>query len=163
MTSLDMIVLLIIGVTTVRGLMRGMVDTLFSLLGWFLAFLAGKWGAIMLAPMLPASMTSPNIRYFVAFALVFLGVLISVVLLGHMLASMLKSMGLGGADKALGGVAGFLKGCMIVIGFTLAAGLTSLPRTQLWQSAALSNALEGAALRVLPFLPEKLAKYIQFT
>ena len=73
-----MIVLLIIGVTTVRGLMRGMVDTLFSLLGWFLAFLAGKWGAIMLAPMLPASMTSPNIRYFVAFALVFLGVLISV-------------------------------------------------------------------------------------
>ena len=162
MTALDMIVLLIIGVTTVRGLMRGMVDTLFSLLGWFLAFLAGKWGAIMLAPMLPVSM-SPNIRYFVAFALVFLGVLISVVLLGHMLASMLKSMGLGGTDKALGGVAGFFKGCMIVIGFTLAAGLTSLPRTQLWQSAALSNALEGAALRVLPFLPEKLAKYIQFT
>lgn len=163
MTALDIIVLLIIGVTAVRGLMRGMVDTLFSLAAWFLAFMAGKWGALMVAPMLPASLDSANTRYFVAFALVFLVVLVGVLLLGHMIASMLRAAGLGGADKALGGVVGLLKGGMIVMGFTLAAGLTSLPRTQLWQSAALSNSLEVAALRVLPLLPAKIAKYIQFT
>lgn len=163
MTALDIIVLLIIGVTAVRGLMRGMVDTLFSLAAWFLAFMAGKWGALMVAPMLPASLDSANTRYFVAFALVFLVVLVGVLLLGHMIASMLRAAGLGGADKALGGVVGLLKGGMIVMGFTLAAGLTSLPRTQLWQSAALSNSLEAAALRVLPLLPAKIAKYIQFT
>jgi len=162
-TALDIIVLLIIGVTAVRGLMRGMVDTLFSLAAWFLAFMAGKWGALMVAPMLPASLDSANTRYFVAFALVFLVVLVGVLLLGHMIASMLRAAGLGGADKALGGVVGLLKGGMIVMGFTLAAGLTSLPRTQLWQSAALSNSLEVAALRVLPLLPAKIAKYIQFT
>ena len=163
MTALDIIVLLIIGVTAVRGLMRGMVDTLFSLAAWFLAFMAGKWGALIVAPMLPASLDSPNLRYFVAFALVFLVVLVGVLLLGHMIASMLRAVGLGGADKALGGVVGLLKGGMIVMGFTLAAGLTSLPRTQLWQSAALSNSLEAAALHVLPLLPAKIAKYIQFT
>ena len=163
MTALDIIVLLIIGVTAVRGLMRGMVDTLFSLAAWFLAFMAGKWGALMVAPMLPASLDSANTRYFVAFALVFLVVLVGVLLLGHMIASMLRAAGLGGADKTLGGVVGLLKGGMIVMGFTLAAGLTSLPRTQLWQSAALSNSLEAAALRVLPLLPAKIAKYIQFT
>ena len=163
MTALDIIVLLIIGVTAVRGLMRGMVDTLFSLAAWFLAFMAGKWGALMVVPMLPASLDSVNTRYFVAFALVFLVVLVGVLLLGHMIASMLRAAGLGGADKTLGGVVGLLKGGMIVMGFTLAAGLTSLPRTQLWQSAALSNSLEAAALRVLPLLPAKIAKYIQFT
>ena len=163
MTALDIIVLLIIGVTAVRGLMRGMVDTLFSLAAWFLAFMAGKWGALMVVPMLPASLDSVNTRYFVAFALVFLVVLVGVLLLGHLIASMLRAAGLGGADKALGGVVGLLKGGMIVMGFTLAAGLTSLPRTQLWQSAALSNSLEAAALRVLPLLPAKIAKYIQFT
>ena len=163
MTALDIIVLLIIGVTAVRGLMRGMVDTLFSLAAWFLAFMAGKWGALMVVPMLPASLDSVNTRYFVAFALVFLVVLVGVLLLGHLIASMLRAAGLGGADKALGGVVGLLKGGMIVMGFTLAAGLTSLPRTQLWQSAALSNSLEAAALRALPLLPAKIAKYIQFT
>lgn len=163
MTALDIIVLLIIGVATVRGLMRGMVDTLFSLLGWFLAFLAGKWGAVIVAPLLPSSMDSERMRYFVAFGLVFLVVLVGVLLLGHMLASMLRASGLGGADKVLGGVVGLLKGGLIVIGFTLAAGLTSLPRTQLWQSASLSNSLEAVALRVLPLLPPKIAKYIKFT
>jgi len=162
-TALDIIVLLIIGVTAIRGLMRGMVDTLFSLAAWFLAFMAGKWGALMVAPMLPASMDSERVRYFVAFALVFLVVLIGVILLGHMLSSTLRVIGLGGADKALGGIVGLLKGGMIVIGFTLAAGMTSLPRTEMWQSAVLSNSMEAAARRVLPLLPAKVAKYVQFT
>ena len=163
MTALDIIVLLIIGFTAIRGLMRGMVDTLFSLAAWFLAFMAGKWGALMVAPMLPASMDSERVRYFVAFALVFLVVLIGVILLGHMLSSTLRAIGLGGADKALGGIVGLLKGGMIVIGFTLAAGMTSLPRTEMWQSAVLSNSMEAAAGRVLPLLPAKVAKYVQFT
>ena len=163
MSTLDIVVLLIIGVSAVRGLMRGMVDTLFSLAAWFLAFMAGKWGALMVAPMLPDSIVSASLRYFVAFALVFLVVLVGVLLLGHMLASMLRQMGLGGADKTLGGVVGLLKGGLIVIGFTLVAGLTSLPRTDFWQSAALSNSLEAAALGILPLLPEKVAKYVQFT
>ena len=109
MTALDIIVLLIIGVTAVRGLMRGMVDTLFSLAAWFLAFMVGKWGALIVAPMLPASLDSPNLRYFVAFALVFLVLLVGVLLLGHLIASMLRAVGLGGADKALGGVVVCLK------------------------------------------------------
>lgn len=163
MSTLDIVVLLIVGVSAVRGLMRGMVDTLFSLAAWFLAFMAGRWGALMVAPMLPDSIESGSLRYFVAFALVFLVVLIGVLLIGHMLASMLRQMGLGGADKTLGGVVGLLKGSLIVIGFTLVAGLTSLPRTDFWQSAALSNSLEAAALGILPLLPAKFAKYVQFT
>jgi membrane protein required for colicin V production len=162
-TALDIIVLLIIGVTAVRGLMRGFVDTLFSLAAWFLAFMVGKWGAVIVAPMLPVSMDSARMRYFVAFALVFLVVLVGVLLLGHMLASMLRAVGLGGADKVLGGIVGLLKGGLIVIGFTLVAGLTSLPRTQLWRSASLSSSLEAVALRALPLLPPKIAKYIKFT
>ncbi len=163
MTALDIIVLLIIGLTAVRGLMRGMVDTVFSLAAWFLAFVLGKWGAVIVAPMLPAGLDSPNIRYFAAFVIVFLVVLVSVLLVGHLIASALKAVGLGGADKMLGGLLGLIKGGMIVIGFTLAAGLTSLPRTEFWQSAALSNSLEAVAVRILPLLPEKLAKYVQFS
>ncbi|MEQ1592295.1 MAG: CvpA family protein [Thiobacillaceae bacterium] len=163
MTALDIIVLLIIGLTAVRGLMRGMVDTVFSLAAWFLAFVLGRWGAVIVAPMLPAGLDSPNIRYFAAFVIVFLVVLIGVSLVGHLIASALKAVGLGGADKMLGGLLGLIKGGMIVIGFTLAAGLTSLPRTEFWQSAALSNSLEAVAILILPLVPEKVAKYVKFS
>jgi membrane protein required for colicin V production len=162
MSMLDLIVLLVLILTVVRGLMRGMVETLFSLAAWLLAFVLGRWGALWAAPLLPIGVDSPGIRYFAGFALIFLVVLIGVLLLGHVLASLLKAVGLGTADKVLGGVLGLAKGLVILIGFTLAAGLTSLPRTDFWKQAMLSGSLQAMALRALPLVPKDVAKYVRF-
>jgi len=162
MSMLDLIVLLVLVLTVVRGLMRGMVDTLFSLAAWILAFVLGKWGALMVAPLLPIATDNPGIRYFAAFAVIFLAVLIGVLLLGHVLASLIKAAGLGSADKVLGGVLGLAKGLVILVGLTLAAGLTSLPRTDFWKQAMLSDSLQALAQRALPLLPAEMAKYVRF-
>lgn len=162
MNALDIIVLLVLIFAVVRGLMRGMVDTLFSLMAWVLAFVLGKWGAVVVAPLLPIGIESPAIRYFAGFAVVFLLVLIVVLLLGHALASLARAAGLGGADKVLGGVLGLVKGLVILTGLTLAAGLTSLPRTDFWKQAALSDSLQAMAQLALPLLPEDVAKYVRF-
>ena len=162
MSMLDIIVLLVLVLTVVRGLMRGMVETLFSLAAWILAFLLGKWGALMVAPLLPIGVENPAIRYFAGFAVVFLVVLIGVLLVGHAFASFIKAMGLGSANKVLGGVLGLTKGLVILVGLTLAAGLTSLPRTDFWKQAALSGSLQTMALYALPLIPDDMAKYIQF-
>lgn len=162
MSMLDLIVLLVVILAVVRGLMRGMVDTLFSLAAWVLAFVLGKWGALMVAPLLPIGIENPAIRYFAGFVVVFLLVLIGVLLLGHALASLVKAVGLGSADKVLGGVLGLAKGLVILIGLTLAAGLTSLPRTDFWKQARLSNSLQAMAKLSLPLLPADVAKYVRF-
>ena len=162
MSMLDLIVVLVLVLTVVRGLMLGMVDTLFSLAAWVLAFMLGKWGALMVAPLLPLGTENPAIRYFAGFAVIFLLVLIGVLLLGHVLASLVKAVGLGGADKVLGGVIGLAKGLVILVGLTLAAGLTSLPRTDFWKQAALSDSLQAMAQRALPLLPVNVAKYVRF-
>ncbi|MDA8127734.1 MAG: CvpA family protein [Betaproteobacteria bacterium] len=162
MSMLDVIVALVLVLTVVRGWMRGMVDTLFSLAAWILAFLLGKWGALLVAPLLPTGIESPGIRYFAGFAVVFLVVLIGVLLLGHILSSLVKAVGLGGADRALGGVVGFAKGLAILAGLTLAAGLTSLPRTEFWKQARLSGSLQAMAQHALPLVPADVAKYIRF-
>ena len=159
---LDLIVLLVLILTVVRGLMRGMVDTLFSLAAWIMAFVLGKWGALVVAPLLPIGIESPNIRYFAGFAVVFLVVLIGVLLLGHVLATLVKAVGLGGADKVLGGVRGLAKGLVILIGLTLAAGLTPLPRTDFWKQARVSGSLQVLAQHALPLVPADVAKYIRF-
>lgn len=159
---LDLIVVLVLVLAVVRGLMRGLVDTLFSLAAWILAFVAGRWGAVALAPMLPIGIESPAIRYFAGFAVIFLVVLIGVLLLGHALASLVKAAGLGSADTVLGGVLGLAKGLVILVGLTLAAGLTSLPRTDFWKQAMLSGTLQSIAQSALPLVPASVAKYVRF-
>jgi len=162
MSMLDLIVLLVLILALVRGLMRGMVDTLFSLAAWILAFMLGKWGAVMVAPLLPVGIENPGIRYFAGFAVVFLVVLIGVLLLGHVMSSLVKAVGLGGVDKVLGGVLGLAKGVVILVGLTLAAGLTSLPRTDFWKQARVSGTLQAMAQRTLPLVPADVTKYIRF-
>jgi membrane protein required for colicin V production len=162
MSMLDIIVVLVLILTVVRGLMRGMVDTLFSLAAWILAFVSGKWGALLVAPLLPIGIETQAIRYFAGFAVVFLVVLIGVLLVGHALSSLVRAAGLGGADKVLGGALGLAKGGVILVGLTLAAGLTSLPRTEFWKQAALSGSLQAMAQRALPLLPADVAKYVRF-
>jgi membrane protein required for colicin V production len=162
MSMLDFIVLLVLLLTVVRGLMCGMVNTLFSLAAWVLAFVLGRWGALIAAPLLPIGVDNPAIRYFASFAVVFLVVLIGVVLLGHAMASLVRAIGLGGADKVLGGALGLAKGMLFLTGFTLIAGLTSLPRTDFWKQAMLSGSLQKMALGVLPLLPADMAKYVRF-
>lgn len=162
MTLLDLIVVLVLVVAVVRGLMRGLVDTLFSLAAWMLAFVLGKWGALLVAPLLPIGVDNPGIRYFAGFATVFLGVLVGVLLLGHAFATLVKAAGLGPADTVLGGVLGLAKGLLILVGLTLAAGLTSLPRTELWKQAMLSGSLQAMAQRALPLVPADIAKYVRF-
>lgn len=162
MSMLDLVVSLILLLAVVRGLMRGMVDSLFSLAGWILAFVAGKWGASLLAPLLPAAIDMPSIRYFVAFAVIFLLVLLAVLLLGHVVGAAVRSVGLGSADRVLGGVVGLAKGLVILVGLTLAAGLTSLPRTDFWKQASLSGNLQMMAQGVLPLVPADVAKHVRF-
>lgn len=162
MSMLDLIVLLVLVLTVVRGLLCGLVSSLFSLAAWILAFVLGKWGALLVAPLLPIGIENQGIRYFAGFAVIFLVVLIGVLLLGHALASLVRAVGLGGADKVLGGVLGLAKGLVILIGFTLAAGLTSLPRTDFWKQALVSGSLQGMAMRALPLVPKDMAQYVRF-
>lgn len=162
MSAFDIIVVLVLVLTIVRGLMRGMVDTLFSLAAWVLAFVLGKWGALLVAPMLPIAIENPAMRYFAGFAVIFLVVLIGVLLLGHALTLLVRAIGLGGADRVMGGALGLAKGLVILVGLTLAAGLTSLPQTDFWKQASLSGSLQTMALFSLPLLPEDVAKYVRF-
>jgi membrane protein required for colicin V production len=162
MNSLDYMVLLVLLLTMVHGLMTGMVKSLFSLSAWALAFVLGKWGAWMVVPLLPIGLENPALQYFAGFAVIFLLVLIGMALLGHALASLVSAVGLGSTDKLLGGVLGLAKGLLILTGLTLAAGLTSLPRTDFWKRAMLSSSLQAMAQRALPLIPADMAKYVRF-
>lgn len=162
MTALDWIMVLVLAASVVLGLLRGLVAEVFSLASWMLAFIAAKLGAAAVSPLLPMDVESEGMRNIVAFVVLFLAVMIVVMLLGRVIKGAVGAVGLGGADKAVGGAFGLLRGLAILVGLTLVAGLTALPQTDFWKNALSSRVLEKLAVEAMPLLPAKVAEHIHF-
>jgi len=56
-----------------------------------------------------------------------------------------------------------LRGGLVVLVFVLVAGLTTLPRQDWWQNAALAPALAVAATTAAPWLPEAWAQRLDYS
>jgi len=152
----------IIGLSILLGLMRGGVKEILSLAAWVLAFLIAKTFADAAAAWMPAMISSPALRYLGGFILVFVIVMAVAMLLSLLLAESLKAVGLGALDRLLGLVFGAVRGVVIVLTLVLLAGLTALPKTELWQHALLAPPLVKLAVMAKPWLPDSLVQHIQF-
>lgn len=157
MTLLDGIVVLIMAASMIRSLVRGVIEEVFSLVAWVVAFLAGKWAAPIVGPLLAPGLQQEALRYFAGFVVAFVVLMVAVMLVGHLLKRLVGAVGLGAADRVVGGVFGALRGLVILIGVSLAAGLTALPQTAFWKQARFSASLEDLAMAARPLLPAKLA------
>jgi membrane protein required for colicin V production len=73
-----------------------------------------------------------------------------------------KIVGLGPADRVVGGAFGLARGVLVVMILVLLAGLTTLPRQPAWRNAALSGPLEAFAGTIKAWLPADLSKRIKY-
>jgi membrane protein required for colicin V production len=162
MTLLDFLVLGVIGLSTVVGLLRGLVREAVSLTGWIVAFFLAKWTATPLAEYLPHSWSPPTLRWIVAFLVLYVLFLILLALGARMLAGLLKRIGLGPLDQGLGGFFGFLRGLLVVTVAAMLAGLTDLPKSPSWREAWLVDEVELLGRFGRLFLPEKWAEHIRY-
>jgi membrane protein required for colicin V production len=89
-------------------------------------------------------------------------VLIVGTVIGLVLARAVRAIGLGFLDRLLGGLLGIARGVLIVIVFVLIAGVTTVPRQDWWQNAALSGPLAVAALSLRPWLPRAWAERLDY-
>lgn len=151
----------IIALSAFLGLTRGLTREALSLGAWVLAFLLSKEIAPMIAPLLPG-IDTPSLRHAAALVVVFLAVLILASLAGVVLSGLINLTGLVAYDRMLGVMFGLLRGALAVVGLTLLAGLTALPKTKAWHDAWLRPPLEAAAARLQPWLPKDLAALIRY-
>ncbi|MET0655856.1 MAG: CvpA family protein [Pseudoxanthomonas sp.] len=142
---IDIILLIIIGGSVLLGLIRGLVGTLVSTAAWLLAgwvtFQFGEQTAFWLSDDGKPTMT----ELFGGYALSFVVVMVAVTLVGALIKSMVHSVGLTGADRALGAALGLLRGAFLACVLVLLMGFTPLPRERSWQqSSVLPLLLPGA-------------------
>ena len=162
MTIFDYCVIAVVGVSVLLSLIRGVVRELLSLAGWIAAFMAANSFASGFAPMLPSSIGGESIRMFLAFAVLFFSTLLGAGLITMLISAMVKTAGLGFADRFFGLLFGLARGLLVVLLGVLAAGFTALPQEPAWQKAVLSKPLEMAAIMMIPLLPPDLSDHINY-
>lgn len=162
MTIFDYAVLAILVLSILLSVVRGVVRELLSLAGWIIAFMVASSFAAAFAPMLPSAIVGDQFRSVLAFASIFLSALLAMGLLTMLISALVKTAGLGFADRFMGSLFGFARGMLVVLLAVLAAGFTTVPQEPFWKKAVLSAPLETVAMMIIPWLPQDLSRHINY-
>ncbi len=110
--TLDIIILVIIGLTTAFGIWRGMVNQVFSIAG----IVGGYFAAVKYYAPLAAHMTfmDAGVAKIVSFILIFILCIIIAMIVAWLVGKFFKLPGLGIINSLGGGAVGFIKGFLIV-------------------------------------------------
>ncbi|MGB8855598.1 MAG: CvpA family protein [Burkholderiales bacterium] len=162
MTLFDWAVILVIGLSSLLGLMRGAIREVLALAGWVIAFLVAREYGVAFSAMLKNLVASDSIRLALAFASLFFATLVLMALLRMTVTELVKKIGLGGADKFFGLLIGMARGVLIVLVIVMLAGMTELPQQPDWKKAYSSRWFEIMVENLKPWLPEGLARRINF-
>ena len=160
MTALDWVLLLIIGVSGVLGLLRGMIGVVVSLVAWLLAGLA----AYLFGGEVGRSLVTDGQlgwgEYLGGYALSFAVVWIAVALIGFVIRRLVHGVGLSGVDRLFGFGLGVVRGLFFACVLLLMLGLTSIPGKRAWHESTGVAMLLPAAQWMRDAMPPSMAQRI---
>jgi membrane protein required for colicin V production len=160
MTALDWVLLLIVGVSGLLGLLRGMIGVVVSLVAWLLAGLA----AYLFGGDVGRSLVTDGQlgwgEYLGGYALSFAVVWIAVALVGLLVRRLAQEAGLSGVDRLFGFGLGIVRGLFFACVLLLMLGLTSIPGKHAWQESAGVAVLLPVARTMRSAMPPWMAQRI---
>ena len=148
MAETDVVIVGVVGVSTVIGLMRGLVRELMSLVVWLTAFVASLALGAPVAALLDLGGAAGTA---IGFAIVFVVVLVAGALVQRMLAKVVQTAGIGGVDRMLGSMFGALRGALLTV-VALIAIRPFAQASEWWLESALVPALLAFEQEVLELL-----------
>jgi membrane protein required for colicin V production len=136
MNEVDAIILVIIGLSCLFGIWRGLVKEVLSLVTWIAALALARLYSGVLADFMGNLISNESARYVTAFAIVFVLVVMTGTLVNHLISKLLTITGLKLVDRLLGGVFGVVRGSVIVIVILFITGVF-VNETPQWQDSQL--------------------------
>lgn len=136
MNGVDAAILIVIVLSSLFGLWRGLIKEVLSLLTWVAALLVARVYSEVLAEILNNVIDSAAVRYVTAFVVLFVVVMMLGTLLNHLMSKLLTVTGLKFADRLLGGVFGLGRGALIVLIILFIASVF-VSETETWQQSLL--------------------------
>ncbi|HBS27167.1 MAG TPA: colicin V production CvpA [Gammaproteobacteria bacterium] len=154
----DIVVLVIIALSIIIGLFRGLIREALSLATWILAIWVGLTFADQVAAKLPFSLGSDTVQAVAAFGIIFIIILIIGAIINYLAGQLIDKTGLSGTDRMLGLVFGLLRGCLIIAILVLLASLTNMPNEDWWKDSLTLPYFDDIAAWLKGFLPPSLAE-----
>lgn len=162
MIWIDVAIVVVVALSAIIGFFRGFLREALGLATWVLAFYMAFVFAKPVAVYLQRWIDTDSARLAVAFAIVFLAVLIAGAIANFLLGRLINQTGFAGTDRAVGIVFGVVRGVAILILLVLLAGVTPVPRDSWWQRSIFIGQLESGALWVRSYLPSDIANAITY-
>lgn len=156
MTALDWGLLVIVALSALLGLARGLIGVAMSLAAWLLAGVA----AFLYGDDVGRSLGNSTGWYVGGYALCFAMVWIGVGIIGMVVRRIAHSYGLSEIDRLMGLGLGLLRGVVLACALMLFLAMTSLPREPTWQGSMLAGMLMPGAELMRSALPDAIARKI---
>lgn len=158
---LDAGIIVLILVSTIIGLARGLIRESFSLISWLAAIAFTGLYFQQVADLLPFEGLSNVARIGVAAAIIFFCVLLVGAIISYTFKVGLAAIGLGWLDHFLGGALGLVRGLVIVILLVVLADVAAVTDKPWWKESALVPKFQQTALQAKQLVIEKLAPYME--
>lgn len=137
MNWIDISILSIIGLSVIIGIFRGFIREVLSLVNLGVAIFASKYFHDVAQGYLQNFIDSTSIRSVVAFVVVFVIFIVIGSVLTHFIGFLVKKSGLGGTDKFLGLLFGFVRGSLVCAIILAGVSFSSFKTQPSWQKASL--------------------------
>jgi membrane protein required for colicin V production len=143
----DLILALILVLSAVAGLRSGFARVVIGLIATVAGLLAGFWCYRLVAAKLLPYVSTAAVANVLGFLIIFLAFVIAGAVLASLLGRFFRWIGLSWADHLMGGVAGLVRGALLVAGLSaiLIAFVPSPPPAFVRDSRILPYATEAAA------------------
>jgi membrane protein required for colicin V production len=160
MNALDYAALIIVVMSVLLSMFRGLVFEVLSLASWIGAALLANRLSVQVAQWVPFDLAGA--RVLVAYGAVFIFSMLVLGMVAVLASRAVRALGLAYADRSLGALFGLARGLVILLIIVLLVGFTRFPRTPLWRASLLAPPLESAIMLAKPWLPERLVQHIQY-
>jgi membrane protein required for colicin V production len=127
MNILDVGIAVIVGFCLVRGIFRGLIKELTSIIGVFVGFFVAYYYYPVVAQVVSRFIDKTSYVNIVSFVLVFTVLFLAVGFVGVVLKHVFKAAALGWADRVLGATFGLVK-AVLIVSILLIPLLTFLPK-----------------------------------
>ncbi|WP_028989183.1 CvpA family protein [Thermithiobacillus tepidarius DSM 3134] len=161
MVWFDCLIFAILLVSTIVGLLRGLVREVFSLFLWLLGFVVAIHYSPPAAQLLKPFIDTPSLRIVAAFLALFLVTVIIGNLFALLLQQILHKAGLSTVDRALGGGFGLLRAVLLAGLLVLIAQATPMAKDPWWHKSMTVPWFTPVASKLYNYLPKSLSKYLR--
>lgn len=120
MSWLDILILLPLLIGLVRGLMKGLIVEVSSIVAILLGFFGAKyWSAAFASWLMQQFDWSETVRIVVAYALLFAGIALGLNIVARLLSKLFQKIQLGWLNRLLGGIFGTAKWGIVIVALVL--------------------------------------------